>query len=75
MILLFIPPLNALWKDRVTTLREQVNRAEACLKQIVWPRIAKEKVYVSSSEELMEISRINANCNLKEENNKENDRE
>ena len=34
-----------------------------------------EKVYVSSSEELVEISRINANCKLKEENNEENDRE
>ena len=34
-----------------------------------------EKVYVSSSEELVEISRINANCKLQEENNEENDRE
>ena len=33
-----------------------------------------EKVYVSSSEELVEISRINANCKLKEENNEESER-
>ena len=33
-----------------------------------------EKVYVSSSEGLVEISRINANCKLKEENNEESER-